>query len=612
MLILFTYGPDDTLNRRSQKLLNVSNTTSSQALNTSELSNSESVALNRVEPGSTVELWTRWEISLTSSKTYANPYNDVTVSATYTAPSGKTHTAYGFWDEGNTFRLRFMFTEVGNWSWATTCTDIANTCSANIGLNQSGHVFVSGYSGTNPLYKKGYLKLSDDRRYLVHHNGEPFFWMADTAWMAPIKATYAQWVDYVGRRKRKNFNVIQVNIISGFSSLKKDALGNKPFTGSGTRFRMNPAFWRELDKKVQYANKDHGVIVFITGGLGFPSDTISVKRLARDLAARMRGNFVVFSPTADLWWTALHDTYCDELRASSDTHLITAHPEMWPATAARTFHGKPYTDFAGLQTSMGWQSNPHGHSPDHWGPGGPFSGHLASQYAIEAPLALLNRVDSLNRIKPVINLEVVYDLQALHKQSFSFEKPYPSRLVRSTAYLSLLSGSKGITYGVGGVWNWGVQGVAGVFGSGWDLSTAMNQPSATHMQYLYQFFSSIRWWTLQPAHHVITNQPADALRRMVLAKSSDNKFAVAYLPDNANIQIDTSSFPTAMRARWLNPATNECVPSPATISGGGVKTFTKPPAFGDAILHLTAQATSLFDFSVSHGDNQSLRPSSCG
>jgi len=32
--------------------------------------------------------WNRWEKSLTSTKTYANPYTDVRVAVTYTGPSG--------------------------------------------------------------------------------------------------------------------------------------------------------------------------------------------------------------------------------------------------------------------------------------------------------------------------------------------------------------------------------------------------------------------------------------------------------------------------------------------------------------------------------------------
>jgi hypothetical protein len=44
-----------------------------------------------------------WEASLTSAKTYTNPYADVTLRVTYSGPAGRTLRAYGFWDGGDTF-----------------------------------------------------------------------------------------------------------------------------------------------------------------------------------------------------------------------------------------------------------------------------------------------------------------------------------------------------------------------------------------------------------------------------------------------------------------------------------------------------------------------------
>ena len=47
---------------------------------------------------------------LTGSRTYANPFLDVTVKATFTAPSGRTLTAYGFHDGETTWRVRWRRT----------------------------------------------------------------------------------------------------------------------------------------------------------------------------------------------------------------------------------------------------------------------------------------------------------------------------------------------------------------------------------------------------------------------------------------------------------------------------------------------------------------------
>ena len=545
------------------------------------------------KPALAIEAWTKWETALTSSKTYTNPYADVTVAVTYTSPTNKTYNTYGFWDGGSTFKLRFMFPpEIGNWSWRTTSSDTTNT-----GLHgKNGTVPVTPYiSGGNHLYQNGYLKVSADKRYLTYNNGTPFLWKGDTAWMAPIKSTHTEWQNYIVKRAGQHFNVIQVAIPSAFSTLPATGV----FEGSESSLKWTPAFWQGLEQKIQYAN-ERGLVVFLTGVgsvlHGFPStDQNHARTFARNLAARMMGNFVVYSPSADEPWKAQADTVSNQLQASTPIHLITAHPEMTPASAVSTYYAKSYTDFAGVQTSAGWLYQPHHDSPDQWGtPVGPhFAGHLASRYAIEAPLALYNSSSSLPR-KPVINLEIMYDLKALHDPSAPYysllQQPYPARIVRSTAYLSMLSGAKGITYGCQGVWNWGVQGT-NIWGTGWDLTTGMNQPSATHMQYLFDLFSGVQWWALEPEHQLIQNQSSDQLKRMVLSKTPDSSLAMAYLPDaaNTNIAIQMGGvFPTPMAAQWFNPLTNarqSAVGSP--IANVGVQTIGKPSGWTDAVLILT-------------------------
>lgn len=117
--------------------------------------------------------WTRWESGLVSSKPYANPYADVTVSLTYAGPNGEKIAAHGFWDGGDAFKMRLMFPTAGVWTWKTTCSDTDNS-----GLHdRRGSVTVADYTGENQLYRHGYLKVSDNRRYLTHFSGKPFLWI---------------------------------------------------------------------------------------------------------------------------------------------------------------------------------------------------------------------------------------------------------------------------------------------------------------------------------------------------------------------------------------------------------------------------------------------------
>jgi hypothetical protein len=552
-----------------------SRTASDAGLNNADIPDG---GLNRDLPDGDVAIWTRWEALLTSSKSYTNPYADVTVSVTYTGPNGEQFTAPGFWDGERAFRLRFMFPEVGTWSWRTTCSD-----ASNVGLHdRTGVVTVASYSGSNPLYKNGYLRVSTDQRYLTSANGTPFLWLGDTAWSAPVAATQEEWERYIQKRKAQKFNVIQVHSVDGWIKRKVDRGGNAPFQGSGSGLRWNPAYWRGVEEKVQYAN-DQGLLVFLAAvrmaapdsnwGDAFPEeDSVQVRRFVRNLAARLMGNFVVYSPVADDFWTRLADEAGSELQASTPVHLVTTHPEMAPATAAYTFHDKSYVDFAGLQSGGGWSSNPHGDSPDQWKlPGG---GGDASQYAIQWTLGLYHRAPR----KPVIDLEVMYD--SLNLGAFK-------RIPRSTAYLSLLSGAKGVTYGCDGVWNWGVD-LSGI-GSSWDFATALDQASATEMEYLFDFFSSFEWWRLIPSHELVQNQSSDWLKKMAFAKDSDGRFGVAYLPDNPNIVLDMRAFAGSMTGRWFNPVTSKSQPLLAPVDNVGTHTFSKPAGWEDAVLFLSSR-----------------------
>jgi hypothetical protein len=189
--------------------------------------------------------WQRWEKVLTSSVVYANPYSNVTVSVTYTGPDGSTLKTFGFWDGGNTFKIRCAFPSTGSWSWQTSCSDTSNS-----GLHQqSGSVTVSPYSGDVPLYRHGLLRVSANRRYLTFNDGTPFLWMGDTAWVAPLAASQSDWQTYIADRKAKHFTVIQISPASRWSGITTDTQGNEPFFGSDLT-QWNPAYWQGFEQKV--------------------------------------------------------------------------------------------------------------------------------------------------------------------------------------------------------------------------------------------------------------------------------------------------------------------------------------------------------------------------
>jgi hypothetical protein len=76
--------------------------------------------------------WAVHEIALTAQGKYANPYTDVTVTATFAGPEGRKLTARGFWDGGAAFKVRFTPTAPGDWKYDITSSP------ADAGLTAAG------------------------------------------------------------------------------------------------------------------------------------------------------------------------------------------------------------------------------------------------------------------------------------------------------------------------------------------------------------------------------------------------------------------------------------------------------------------------------------------
>lgn len=501
------------------------------------------------------ETWTRWEWSLTSTKTYDDPYGGVAVSVHYRGPERQQIKGLGFWDGGNTFKLRMMFPTPGHWTWQTSCSD-----TDNFGLHQqSGSVAVVLYSGGDSLYRHGCLRVGTSHRHLAYADGTPFLWLGDTAWATPMNASWDDWKTYVRDRATKRFTVLQMFCASDWAGTN-DWQGNAPFLGEGLT-RINPAYWQQYDRKVQFAN-EQGLAVAIVGLMEpvkrYP-DAVAAQRFARYLVARLMGNFVVFSPSFDSPYMKLGDVVGQTVRESTSMHLITQHPGT-DLPAAREYHSKTYLDICGLQSGAGWG-------------GKPLSAEIVARNAIEWSLDLFHR----NPPKPVINLEARYDSEFNDRQM--------PRLPRSCGYWSLLSGCAGYTYGCAGIWNWNIpvthddpqETVR-------DWRTGLNRASSTEMKYLAEFFGGLEWWTLEPHSELILNQPGDWTRHMVLARLRAAGLAVAYLPDDESIRLDWSTFPTRVSARWFNPKSCQWKEAEANTADAMSRSFMRPQGWEDALL----------------------------
>ncbi len=125
----------------------------------------------------TAETWRMVELSYESEKTYADPFADVTLDLQLFG-NGRLYTVPGFWDGGNTWRIRFVCPSAGQWQFKTVCSDTDNAALHG----RTGTVNCTAYSGDLPLYQHGFVTTRYGEKYLTYDDGTPFYYLGDTHW----------------------------------------------------------------------------------------------------------------------------------------------------------------------------------------------------------------------------------------------------------------------------------------------------------------------------------------------------------------------------------------------------------------------------------------------
>ena len=119
------------------------------------------------------------ELSFEASRTYDDPFNTITLDVLFTAPNGDELRVPAFWAGGNRWKARYASPVVGTYQFRSDCSQPNDA-----GLHGvTGKVEVKPYTGQNPLYLHGPIRVAPNRRTLEHADGTPFFWLGDTWWM---------------------------------------------------------------------------------------------------------------------------------------------------------------------------------------------------------------------------------------------------------------------------------------------------------------------------------------------------------------------------------------------------------------------------------------------
>jgi hypothetical protein len=517
--------------------------------------------------------WQKYELVFRSSSVYENPVQDIKVmEITFTSSSGRIKTINCFWDGGNTWKARFMPDETGSWTFETNCSDKKNS-----GLHgQKGSFICKTNADQKEIYTRGPVTNPKGTYHLSYSDGTPFFYLACTAWNGALKSTDDEWDQYLKQRKENNYTAIQL-VTTQWRGCDKSSEGLVAFEGSG-RIRINPDFFRLIDKKIDKVN-EYGLVAApvilwalqngagreLSPGYYLPDDQAIL--LAKYIVARYGGNHVIWILGGDGIYTGTYEQRWKTIgRAVFDGKfqgIVAQHPcgRSW---IGEIYRDEPWLDIIGYQSS---HSNEEG--TVNWITKGPMSQTWAKLPA-----------------RPLINLEPNYE---------QIRFIITDRDVRNACYWSLFATPiAGITYGANGIWPWLREGEKILNHSDapgtslWNVS--INFPGSIQMGYLAQFIKEFEWWDLFPAQQLLVNQPGDVTYNhfVSLVKSVDNKTILAYLPEKLTISIRKPPGASNYHVRWFNPVKNSYTDGKISDEGN-VMTLTSPDE-GDMVLILESQS----------------------
>ncbi len=398
------------------------------------------------------------------------------------------------------------------------------------------------------------LKVSENKRFLVTADGQPFFYLGDTTWELFHRLNREEAIQFLDNRAARKFNVLQSVAIAELEGhTDPNAYGHLPFadldvTKPAVKDGPQNDYWDHVDFIVAEANKRGLYIGFLPTWGRFWHDTNNDRKPLFTVAnAEVYGEWLGKRyKDAGLIWILGGDRSVDSdeqkeiIRAMAKglrkgdggAHLQTFHPPGGSGSA-KWFHDDAWLDFNMRQN---------GHTAE-------FTGRYDA-----------TRVDyDRTPTKPVLDGEPIYED---HPVSFDAKKLGHSIAgdVRRPLYWNLFTGAFGHTYGHHSVWQMWSPGKGPINNPLMPWSEAIDQPGAAQMQHGRALMESRPFLTRIPDDSIIvtdrvaTSVPGAGRYRFVATRDESGTYAMVYAPVGRSFKVNMGVIKGAkVKAWWFNP-----------------------------------------------------------
>jgi hypothetical protein len=503
-----------------------------------------------------VQQWQAVEITLTSSVTYADPFQDVDVTATFTRPGSAAITRPAFWDGGRTWKVRFAPTQTGLWTMTTSATDARNR--GLHGVTET--VQCDPYSGRLEIYKHGFLKVSGNGRYLTYADGTPFFYLGDTHWILSHErfdrsnspGVASQFKYTVDKRVSQGFTVFQSETSfqarSAGIRINQEAIADEEadadlkhgFTGADL------AGFANLDRKFKYI-ADQG-LVHANAEFSWVGDPADFPIFTEAYMARLAKYWVARYGAYPVIWTIAQEVDKNYYGKYDATTI-----NKWFAVGQSILGNDAYHH----PVMPHMESTDNTTAPTSWWSGKPFHNGWAVQWQGEmTEKGIAEGFWNALPTKPSVLYESAYD-------GFWTD----SRGALGAAYKAFQYGMYGYGYGANGIWNdiYSKPGEPADFGTdcqmpehyGWWRDGA-DLPTGDQLAYFKKFYTSLEWWKLVPRFNDHAWGYFLNASQAFLSSDGHDTYVVFFTgsertPASLNQMENASTY----AAQWFNPRNGE-------------------------------------------------------
>lgn len=392
------------------------------------------------------------------------------------------------------------------------------------------------------------LKVHESGHYLMWEDGEPFFYLGDTAWELFHKLSREEMEEYFSVRSAQGFNAVQAVALSEFEGVTTpNKYGQLPLkftnglpdpTKPDTDEKYN--YWEHINYAITLA-AEKGIFITLLPTWGDKFNQLWGKgpEIFTPENSYYYGKWIAnkFKNHPNIIWmlggdrplnTHRHKMIIDEMgRGIAETdsnHLITFHPSG-ESSSTDYMCSKPYIDFHTVQSSHGF---------------GGYESHL-----------LLRRTKSAEPQKPFMDSEPRYED---HPICFKAEYGcyWNDQDVRNNAYWNMCEGVCGHTYGNHCIWGFN-ENISAYYPFTW--REALQHPGANQIAFLKKLRLERSFFDFHPAPELVQDDPSIGGH---FAAGRGENYAYIYTPLGQPIKANLNLLGgKIIRANWFNPINGE-------------------------------------------------------